>query len=98
METQPQQKVVQPQIVQQISIPNHYFNGIQIGTGLSDMNALLLLDGQPEARLSMSYTMAKTVAEALSLAVSEFEKATGHNIMTMSEVKDGMDKSRQNEK
>jgi hypothetical protein len=98
MENQPQQKVVHPPIVQQISIPNHYFNGIEIGTSLSDMNALLILDGQPQARLSMSYTMAKTVAEALNLAVDEFEKATDHQIMTMSEVKAGMDKALKNAK
>lgn len=98
MDNQPEQKIVSSSIVQQISIPNHYFNGIEIGTSLSDMNALLILDGQPQARLSMSYTMAKTFAEALSNAVSQFENATNHEIMTMSQVKAGIDKALRNEK
>lgn len=97
MENQPQQKVAQQQIIQQISIPNHYFNGIEIATSLSDMSALLILDGQPQARLSMSYTMAKTIAEGLNLAINEFEKATNHQIMTMSEVKKGMEKATKND-
>ena len=78
----------------QITIPHFYFNGLELNSTLSDMGMFLLLDGQPQARLSMSFTMAKTMSENLSKAVASFEKATNHQIMTMDEVKIGFEKNR----
>jgi hypothetical protein len=82
-------KTLGPKLIQQITIPNHYFNGFEVSNSLSDMGILLLLDGQPQARLSLSFTTAKTLAETLSAAIKGFERATSHNIMTMD---DGQDK------
>jgi len=80
-----------PAIVREITIPNHYFNGFEIGNSLSDMSAILFLEGVPQARLAMSFTTAKTLAENLSAAVRSFEETTKHNIMTMDDVRRGLE-------
>lgn len=72
-------------------VRNIYFNGFQIGASFSDMNVMILIDGQIQARLNMSFTTAKTLASELTKAVGSFEKATDHNVMTMEEVKRGYD-------
>ncbi|MBC6441367.1 MAG: hypothetical protein GDA49_13385 [Rhodospirillales bacterium] len=74
------------QAVQMLAIPTFYFNGIEIGSSLSDISVLLMTDGQPLAKLHMSFTTAKTMAENLGAGMAEFEKVTGHSIMTMGEV------------
>ncbi len=84
-------KVEKQTAVREIAIPNHYFNGFEIGTSMSDMSVLALLDGIPQARLSMSFTTAKTLALKLSNAIEAFESATKHDIMTIDQVKSGMD-------
>ncbi len=78
--------------VREIAIPNHYFNGYQIALSMSDMNIMMLLDGQPVARLSLSFTTAKSLAHDLNKAVESFEQATEHNIMMIEEVKTAFDK------
>ena len=80
------------QVIQSVTIPNHYVNGFEISNSLSDIGILLMLDGQPQARLSLSFTTAKTFARDLSAAVAVFEKATKHTIMTMDEVREGLEK------
>jgi hypothetical protein len=78
---------------QQTNVPHFYFNGFEINSSLSDMGLLLLLDNQPQTRLSMSFTMAKTLVENLGRAVTEFERRTSHDIMTMEQVRSGFDKT-----
>ena len=87
-----------PKLFQQITIPNHYFNGFELSSSFSDMGVMLLLDGQPQARLSMSFTTAKTLATNLSSMIEAFERATSHNIMTMEEVRQGMESDAQKNK
>ena len=72
------------------SIPYIYFNGFQLGSSLSDMSVLVLLDGYPQAKLMMSFTTAKTLAENLTAAVRNFEEATGHTLMNMDDVRQGL--------
>jgi hypothetical protein len=79
-------------IVREIAIPNLYFNGFEIQSSLSDMGALLLLDGQPMARLSMSFTTAKTFAENLTNAIAAFEDATKNKVMTMETIRTGFER------
>lgn len=71
-------------------LPSLYFNGFQLGSTLSDMGLLLMLDGQPLARLSMSFTTAKTLQKHLSDVMHRFEELTSHKIMTMDEVQSGL--------
>lgn len=79
--------------VREIAIPSHYFNGFELQSSLSDVAAFLLLDGQPVARLSMSFTTAKTFSENLGNAIKAFEDATNHKIMTIENVKSGFERS-----
>jgi hypothetical protein len=90
MPDEPKRPTPQASVLTQITIPNHYFNGFELGHSLSDMSALILLDGQPQARLSMSFTTAKTLAENLSQVVKTFEQTTHHDIMTMDDVQASM--------
>ena len=82
------------QLTREIQIPNLYFNGFEINSSFSDISSMLLLDGQPIARLSMSFTTAKTMAKNLYAAISAFEAATEHSILTMDEVKSGFDRQK----
>jgi len=89
---------VEPQSLQlsqirEFSIPNHYFNGFEIGSSLSDIGCLLVLDGAPQARLSMSFTTAKTLAYNLGKVIAQFEKTTNHQIMTTEDVKKSYDQN-----
>jgi hypothetical protein len=78
----------------QVAVRTLYFNGFDVGATLSDVGLLTLLNGQPQVRLSMSFTTAKTLCAELSALISEFESATSHSIMTMSEVRAGYDQMR----
>jgi len=71
-------------------VPNVYFNGVLVRLSLSDINMVLMTDGLPSCELHMSFTTAKTLAEKLSDIVTEFERRTGHGIMTMGEVAEGL--------
>lgn len=89
---------VEKQIAQTVAIQNIYFNGFVLGLSNSDVNALLLLDGQPTGRLSMSFTTAKTLVKLLDELVSKLESVTNHTIMTHDEVAAGLQKlSKQSE-
>ena len=79
----PTQSVVESQSA---SISGIYFNGFELGSTLSDIGALLMLDGQPQAKLSMSFTTAKTLCAQLNAAIESFEQATGQNLLTMEDV------------
>lgn len=63
-----------------------YCNGFDIGISLSDVGALLMIDGQPQVRVSMSFTTAKSLKRELERAISALEDTTQHSIMTMDEV------------
>jgi hypothetical protein len=64
-----------------------YFNGFALAVGSSDFTVALQTDNQPVIVLKASYTTMKTLAEKLTWAVQEFEKATQHPLMTIEDVK-----------
>jgi hypothetical protein len=70
-----------------------YFNGFDLSTSLSDMGMLLMIDGQPQVRLAMSFTTAKTLAVNLSQAVEAFENSTNHQVMTMDDVRENFERT-----
>jgi hypothetical protein len=90
----PEARVQQPNP----GLPGLYFNGFELITTLSDMGVLVMMDSQPQLRLSMSFTTAKTLAEGLSRTVAAFEKATSHNIMNMEGVRVGLEKAAEEKK
>lgn len=75
-----------PNAAQPISVPTFYFNGFNVGTSFSDMGCVVHLNGIPVAALCMSFTTAKTLANALNNMLTDFERDTDHTIMTMAEV------------
>ncbi|WP_141521473.1 hypothetical protein [Novosphingobium sp. PC22D] len=76
---------------QLLELPVMYFNGFQLGLSNADVNGILLLNNQPSAAISMSYTTAKTLAEALNQMVDTLEKVTGREIMTTKQVAEGLE-------
>lgn len=74
-----------------IAIPSFYFNGFQMNLSNADVGAVLLLNNQPQLSLNMSYTTAKTLAEALQEIVGALEKVTKQAIMTTKEVSVGLE-------
>ncbi len=78
----------------QIQIQHYYFNGLDISASLSDLGIMIMLDGQPQAKLSMSFITAKSLANYLSKAVEHFEKTTSHELLTMDEVQKAMEAAR----
>ena len=64
-----------------------YFNGFELTSSLSDMGAMFMIDGQPQVRVAMSFTTAKTLAASLMTAVQAFEGATGTTLLVMDDVR-----------
>ena len=79
---------------QAVTCPDIYFNGMDIGVSLSDMNITVMTDGRPLCKLHMSFTTAKTLAVSLGGAVTHFENLTNHSVMTMEEVGRGLEKDK----
>lgn len=77
---------------QLIEIQSIYFNGFQLGLANSDINTILLQDGQPALRLNMSYTTAKTLLVHLQDIMGKLEEVTDHKIMTTMQVNEGLQK------
>jgi len=69
------------------AIPHVYFNGFSCAVGAGDVVVVLTRHEQAVATLNVSYTVAKTLAQNLSLAVSELERLTGNQIMTVDDIK-----------
>ena len=74
------------------AVPTFYFNGFQLGLSNADINGVLMLNNRPHAAISMSYTTAKTLAEALTEMVGTLEQVTGRAIMTTKQVAEGLEK------
>jgi len=75
-----------------IELPNVYFNGFQMSLSNADVSGVLLLNNQPTMGLSMSYTTAKTLAEALNEIITTLEKVTDKEIMTTKKVARGLER------
>jgi len=73
-------------------LPNVYFNGFNLNLTNADSNLVLLLDGQPQIKLSMSFTTAKTLTAFMTEMIQKLEAATGRNIMKVDEVDAGLKK------
>lgn len=78
---------------QTVVIPEIYFNGIEIGMSLSDLNIILVTNGKRHSRLLMSFTTAKTLVAHLKEAVGELERRTDQKIMTMEDVKKAVERA-----
>jgi len=63
-------------------IPRIYFNGFISALGSGDVLIVLQQYNRPVAVLSSSYTVAKTLAEKLGLAISDFEETCDQVVMT----------------
>lgn len=59
-----------------------YFNGFSMAVGAGDVVIALQLNGKPTLVLNTSYTVAKTLGEALTTIISQLEQKTGTKIMT----------------
>jgi hypothetical protein len=67
-------------------VPLIYFNGFEMQYGSSDFSILLKVDSQKQVMLKASYTVGKTLSETLAAMVAEFERVTGHDVMTNKDV------------
>ena len=86
-----EQKVNEVQSVQ-VNIPAIYCNGFALALLNADVSMFLQTDGQPIAKLNMSFTTAKTLVTLLGDLTGYLEKATGREIMTTQEVTAGPEK------
>ncbi len=91
---QPSKPPAQQQVGQFVALQNIYFNGFALGLSNADINAMLLLDGQPVGRLNMSFTTAKTFVELLGDLMVKLEFVTKQHIMTTRQVEEGLQKLR----
>lgn len=63
-------------------VPKIYANGFALGLTNADVQIVLKLFGRPIAVLSLSYTLAKTMAEQFSGLVKHWETKTGQTLQT----------------
>ncbi len=70
------------------AIPKFYVNGFVNAYHLADIIVIFKRNGRNEIALNMSYTTAKSFAEKLTTLINDFEKKTGHEIMTIDVIKD----------
>jgi hypothetical protein len=63
-----------------------YFNGFAIAVGMGDIPITLSRNGVPILTLNCSYTVAKTLGNALAQCIASLEKASNHEIMTVDQI------------
>jgi hypothetical protein len=64
------------------AVPKIYANGFTLGLTNADVQIVFKLFGRPILVLSLSYTLAKTMAEQFSDLVEHWEKQTGQKLQT----------------
>ncbi len=64
------------------AVPKIYANGFTLGLTNADVQIVLKLFGRPITVLSLSYTLAKTMAEQFSSLVKHWETKTGLTLQT----------------
>jgi hypothetical protein len=69
-----------------LDLPEFYFNGFNVHIGVGDVAIVLHRRGEPTVVLETSFTVAKSLAEALGALMGEFERVTSNQIMTTSYV------------
>lgn len=75
---------------QPIELQAMYFNGFQIALTNADISGVLMLNGQPQMVLNMSFTTAKSLHKALEQVIGELEQVTGRPIMVTKDVDEGL--------
>ena len=65
-----------------------YVNSFKAGLSHSDIFIVLGRNGTNFATLNMSYTLAKTLSQALNQLIERLEKTSGQQIMTQNLVKE----------
>lgn len=74
------------QVLSDDTIPEIHFNGFINALGQGDTLIILTRHGRPVARLTASYTVAKTLAKKLAEMIVGLEQNTGNVIMTTDEI------------
>ena len=75
-------KIVIDSTLDNNDIPMIYFNGFITSLGSGDVLIILRRHDRAVAKLHVSYTVAKTLAEKLGGLIVRLESATGNTIMT----------------
>lgn len=68
------------------NLPFLYFNSFINSISAGDVLLILKLRNKPIAKVSMSFTLAKTLAQKLGAMIELMEEKTGHTIMTTDEI------------
>ncbi|MGV3518937.1 hypothetical protein [Luteitalea sp.] len=68
------------------AVPKLYGNGFVVRISSSDLSLILENSGNSVAVISMSYTLAKTLAQKLGTVVAELEARTGREMLTTDQV------------
>lgn len=63
-----------------------YLNSFKAGLSAADVFVIIQRNGEDLAVLNMSYTVAKSLGEALSRLIADLEKKSGRVIMTSNDV------------
>ncbi|MCG8026415.1 MAG: hypothetical protein N0E59_08890 [Candidatus Thiodiazotropha taylori] len=69
-----------------LDVPQIYFNGFTNAMGIGDLISVVQRNGKPVAIINMSYTIAKTYAEALNSMIADMEAKANQEIMTTHDV------------
>jgi len=72
-----------------------HFNGFISAVGSGDVLLVLKRHEQLVAKLSMSFTVAKTLAQKLAGVIKQLEDATGNTIMTTDDIQEAQKQNEQ---
>jgi len=72
-------------------MPSIYFNEFGVGISKNDVFILLRRNGKEEAILNASHVTAKSLANALDEAITDFEVRTKQKILIPEEIEKSMD-------
>lgn len=64
------------------NVPHVYCNGFALGFTNADVHLILQLNGRPVQAVNVSYTLAKTLVERLSVVIRDFEQRAGQTLLT----------------
>ncbi len=67
-------------------VPKFYANGFAAFRGNADMGIIFQHNSKPNLIINMSFTLAKTLSRKINQMISDFEKKTGIDILTTSDV------------
>jgi|SRR5665213_836326 len=70
--------------------PGLYMNSFRMGASTADIFIVLQHNGADVAVLNISYTLAKTLGEALGKLIEQLENKSGQKIMTAHTIADAM--------